>query len=31
VAGGAEAFDALMAGFDGDLFQEAVAGPSAAG
>jgi len=31
VAGGTEAFDALMAGFDGDLFEEAVAGPRAAG
>ncbi len=31
VAGGTEAFEALMAGFDGDLFEEAVAGPRAAG
>ena len=31
VAGGTEAFDALMADFDGELFQEAVAGPRVAG
>jgi len=30
VAGGTEAFDALMADFEGDLFEEAVAGPRAA-
>ena len=31
VSGGTEAFDALMADFDGELFEEAVAGPRAAG
>jgi len=31
VEGGTEAFEALMAGFEGDLFEEAVAGPRAAG